>query len=189
MISPDEIAQAFIGILSVQSVYALILFPLIWGLVKCCRGRYPRWQHGLWLLILLRLVLPPDMAAPWSAGHLIRSLTPDLVSRPDITSQQPPLILSHNQKALDAFLPDAPSISDGQNLPDKVPITRKGPKTFLSSDIWGWLCLIVCSVWLTVVSLLLTLFFRKRRWFWKIAGKGRTVLDPALLDVVRNWRR
>ncbi len=189
MISPDEIAQAFIGILSVQSVYALILFPLIWGLVKCCRGRYPRWQHGLWLLILLRLVLPPDMAAPWSAGHLIRSLTPYLVSRPDITSQQPPLILSHNQKTLDAFLPDAPSISDGQNPIDNVPIIGNGTETILSSHIWEWLCLIVCIVWLVVVSLLLTQFFRKRRWFWKIAGKGRTVLDPALLNVVRSWRR
>ena len=189
MICLDEIAQAVLGILSVQSVYALVLFPLIWGLVKCCRGRYSRWQHGLWLLILLRLVLPPDMAAPWSAGHLIRSLTPYLVSRPLIKSPQAPLILPYNQKTLDASLPDAPSISDGQNAPGKVTTIGNRPETIWSSHIWEWLCLIVCSAWLAAVSLLLALFFRKRLWFWKIAGKGRTVLDPALLIVVRTWRR
>ena len=64
MIRPDEIARIVLGVLSAQSVYALVLFPLVWGLVKCCRGRYLWWQHGLWFLILFRLVLPPDLAAP-----------------------------------------------------------------------------------------------------------------------------
>ncbi len=188
MIRPDEIAQAVLGILSVQSVYALVLFPLVWGLVKCCRGRYPLWQHGLWLLILLRLVLPPDMAAPWSAGHLIRSLTPYLVSRPFLAFPHAPLIFPDHQKPLAASLSDA-FIPESQNPHGMVPTIGSRPATVPPPTAREWFCLIICSAWLAVVSLLLALFLRKRRRFWKIAGQGRTVLDPAVLDVVRTWRR
>ncbi len=93
MIRPDEVAQIVLGILSVQSVYALVLFPLVWGLVKCCQGKYPGWQHGFWLLILIRLVLPPDIAAPWSASHLIRSVAPVMVSPSFLPfTNKPPLL-------------------------------------------------------------------------------------------------
>ena len=80
MIPLDEIARSVLAILSLQSIYALVMFPLIWGMVACCRVRHARMQHGLWLLILLRLVLPPDLAAPWSAGHLARSVLPHAVA-------------------------------------------------------------------------------------------------------------
>jgi len=160
MIRPDEIAQAVLGILSVQSVYALVLFPLVWGLVKCCRGRYP-------------------------LGHLIRSLTPYLVSRPFLAFPHAPLIFPDHQKPLAASLPDA-FILDGQNPHGMVQTIGSRPATVPPPTAREWFCLIICSAWLAVVSLLLALFLRKRRRFWKIAGQGRTVLDPAVLDVVRT---
>ena len=85
MIPPDEIAHTALAVLASQSLYILQLFRLIWGLAACCRGRYPRWQDGLWLLILLGLVLPPDTAAPWSASQLLRTLTPQAVPRQYVT--------------------------------------------------------------------------------------------------------
>ena len=184
MIRPDEIAQIVLGILSIQSIYAMLLFPLVWGLVKCCRGRHPRWQHGLWFLILLRLILPPDMAAPWSAGHLIRSITPDLVSRPLPYAS---LIFLDHQKLISP-LPDS-FISDNQNSTEMTTVMGIKSAKIASSSAIGRLYLIVCSLWLAVVSLLIMIFIRKRHKFWKIARKGQSVLDPTVLGFVQTWRK
>jgi len=188
MIHPDEIAQTVFGILSVQSVYALVLFPLVWGLVKCCRGRYPRWQHGFWFLILLRLVLPPDMAAPWSAGHLVRSITPNIISQPFLSFPNAPPIFLDNQNPYAAPLFNA-VILDAQNSPGMIQGIDSRPATVPSSTAREWFYLIIFSGWLAVVSFLLVQFFRNRRLFWKIAGKGRSIKDSVVLDVVQTWRR
>ncbi len=188
MIRPDEIAQSVLGILSIQSVYALFLFPLVWGMVKCCRGRYPRWQHGLWLLILLRLVMPPDMANPWSAGHLIRSLTPDTVSRSLLSFPYASLIDQDHHQPFATSLSDELK-PDGQNPSGMVSPIVQERTTVQSPTPLKWLCLIICCFYMTIVTLLLIQFLRTRCRFWKIAGQGKTVQDPLVLDIVRTWRR
>ena len=188
MIRPEEIAHAVLGILALQSVYALILFPLVWGMVKCCRGRYPRWQHGLWLLILLRLVLPTDMAIPWSASDLIRSLMPHTVSRPFSDFPYAPLTFQDHQKPIAASLPDA-IIPDGQQPSVAVPAIGNRRATVQSPTALKWLSIIICCAYFTVATLLLIRFYLTRRRFWKIAKEGETVQDPVVLDIVRTWRR
>ena len=188
MIRPDEIAQAVLGILSLQSVYALVLFPLVWAMVKCCRGRYPRWQHGLWFLILLRLVLPPEMANPWSAGHLIRSLTPHTISRTLIAFPYAPLIFQDHPKPLAVSMSNdlAP---DGHNPSGVAPSVGNRRTTVQLSTPLKWLCFSICGAYFTVVTLLLMKFLLNRRRFWKIAEQGKTVQDPTVREIVRTWRR
>ncbi len=188
MIHPDEIVRAVLGILSLQSVYALVLFPLVWGMVKCCRGKYPRWQHGLWLLIILRLVLPPDMAVPWSARNLVRSLTPHTVSRPFLAFPYASLFFQDHQKPPAASLPDD-FVPDGQNALATIPAIGSRQATVQSPSPLKLRCFIMCFAYFTVVTLLLVRFFLTRHRFWKIAGQGKTVQDPAVLDIVRTWRR
>ena len=188
MIRPDEIAQIVVGILSVQSVYALVLFPLIWGMVKCCKGKYPGWQHGFWLLILLRLVLPPDIASPWSVSHLIRSAAPIMTSQSFLSFSSKPPVFEANQKSSIAT-PSKGDIPDTQALPELIPAIDNSPALvpFPTLRRGGYL-IIFCS-WLAVVGFLLLQFLRNRRRFWKIAGKGRTIKDPVVLNVVETWRR
>jgi len=188
MIRLDEIAQAVLAILSLNSCYALVLFPLIWGLAKCCRGRYPRWQHGLWLLILLRLVLPSDMATPWSASQLIRSLTPHTVPYQYLAFPYESRILQDHQKPLSVTISD--SFVPNGLYPSEMVKTIDGTRaTVPSSTLLKWLCLIICCVYCLVVTLLLMLFLLTRRRFWKTAKQGKAVQDPAVLDIVRDWRR
>lgn len=188
MIRPDEIAQTVLSILSIQSVYALVLFPLVWGLVKCCRGRYPRWQHCFWFLILLRLVLPPDMAAPWSVGHLIRSITPNMVSQSFLSFPNAPPIFSDNQNPYDAP-PFNSAIPSTQKSPGMVRAIDSRPAIIPFPTVRGRFLLIMFSGWLAVVSFLLLQFVSKRRRFWKIAGKGRTIKDSCVLDLVQTWQK
>ena len=188
MIRPDEVAQIVLGILSVQSVYALVLFPLVWGLVKCCQGKYPGWQHGFWLLILIRLVLPPDIAAPWSASHLIRSVAPVMVSPSFLPFTNKPPLLVDNPKPNTVVLSRVDRL-DSQNSREIVPTLDNRPATVPFPTVRKAFYLIIFSGWLTVVSFLLLQFLRNRRRFWQIAGNGWTIKDPAVLDVVQTWRR
>ena len=188
MIRPDEIANAVLGTLSLQSVYVLVLFPLVWGLVKCCRGKYPRWQHGLWFLILLRLVLPPDMAAHWSFGHLLRSLTTHTISRPFLTLPYASTIIEDHQKPPVASLPD--DVTPYGHNPSKM-VSKIGikPTKGQSSTAMKGLRIIICCAYFAAVTFLLAQFLRTRRRFWKLAEHGKTVRDPAVLDIIRTWRR
>ena len=188
MIRPDEFAQAVLAILSLQSVYALVLFPLVWGMVKCCRGKYPRWQHSLWFLILLRLVLPPDLAMPWSASHLIRSLTPDIASQQFLALPYESSLFQEHK------MPFAPSHSDelkpgGHNTARIAPTIGIKQEVLPPPTLLKKLFLILCAAYFIVVTLLLVLFLRNRRRFWKIAKQGKTVRDPTVLDIIRTWRK
>ncbi|MDX2454072.1 M56 family metallopeptidase [Desulfosarcina sp.] len=188
MIRPDEVAQAILAILSLQSLYALFLFPLIWGMVKCCWGKYPRWQHGLWLLILLRLVLSPDMATPWSASHLIRSLTSHTVSRQYLAFPYEFRILQDHQKPISTPIPDN-FMPDGPNPHGVVPTIGSKLATVPSPPLLKRISIVTSCTYFAVVTLLLVRFLRTRRRYWKIAWQGKTFQDPAVLDIVRDWRR
>ena len=162
MIRPDEIAQIVVGILSVQSVYALVLFPLIWGMVKCCKGKYPGWQHGFWLLILLRLVLPPDIASPWSVSHLIRSAAPIMTSQSFLSFSSKPPVSEANQKSSIATPSKGhiPHIPDTQTLPELIPAIDNSPALVpFPTLLRGGYLIIFCS-WLAVVGFLLLQFLR-----------------------------
>ena len=188
MIRPDEIAQAVLAILSLNSCYALVLFPLIWGLAKCCRGRYPRWQNGLWLLILLRLVLPSDMATPWSASQLIRTLTPHAVPHQYLAFPYESRTLQGHQKPISASISES-FVPDGLDPSGMVKTIDDTRATVSSPTLLKGLCLIICFAYFLVVTLLLVLFLLTRRRFWKTAKQGKVVQDPVVLDIVRDWRR
>jgi hypothetical protein len=163
-------------------------FLLVWGMVKCCRGKYPRWQHGLWLLILLRLVLPPDMAVPWSVSHLIRSLTPHTVSRPFLGFPYASPIFQDHQKPLAASLTDT-FMPDGQNPsgdgPDNRQQTCNGsvPNPTEVALPYYLLCVFYsCHPPTGAVSPHPPPVLEDRR-------QAKTVQDPAVLDIIRTWRR
>ncbi|BBO68111.1 hypothetical protein DSCA_20410 [Desulfosarcina alkanivorans] len=188
MIHPDEIARVVLGILSLQSVYVLVLFPLVWGMVKCCRGKYPRWQHGLWFLILLRLVLPPDLAAPWSASNLVRSLTPHRVSRSFLALPCSDLIFHDHQQSRPASLPDD-VVTEDPNAFGMAPAIGSRRAAVQSPPALKWLLITICCAYFAVATFLLAVFLSRRRRFWKIAEQGKTVRDPAVLDMIQSWCR
>ncbi len=188
MILLDEIARAVLPILSLQSIYALVLFPLIWGLVACCRGRYARLQHGLWLLILLRLVLPPDMAAPWSAGHLARSVIPYAVSKQFLAFPSTTVIDTIQPKRSGSAPLEGPRVA-GHDPSGMALTIGSNPSDSSSPSVLTWFRIAVMGAYVAVVTLLLLLFVRTRRRFWKMAWQAKPLQDPAVLQQLHNWRR
>ena len=188
MILPEGITHTILGILSLQSFYALLLFPVIWVLVTCFRGRNPRWQHGLWLLILLRLVLPPDMASSWSAGNLVRSLASHSISRDYFPFQQESFRFQDPGKppVASSYRIHKPDGQDSFKMVSKI--GRPRPTVVAPSPL-NQFGLIIGGVYLFAVTLLLVRFFSTRCRYRKIAGQGKTVQDPVVMDIVRTWSR
>nr|ABD75803.1 hypothetical protein [uncultured bacterium] len=65
------ISQYVVPFIGKQALYSSILFLLILPLAFALRKHPISWQLGLWVLVLLRLVLPPDLSVSWSARRLL----------------------------------------------------------------------------------------------------------------------
>ncbi len=53
-----------------EMFYAAVIFVVVALLTRCFRRASPRLLYALWGLVLLRLMLPPNLAAPWSLAAL-----------------------------------------------------------------------------------------------------------------------
>jgi len=64
-----------------QAVLAGVVFAAVWGLTRLLRNRRAALHAALWSLVLVRLVLPTGLSAPWSPLRLLEGwLTPATVT-------------------------------------------------------------------------------------------------------------
>ena len=85
-----------------EALFAGVVFAAVWVVCRVLRGASPRLHHGLWALVLLRLVLPVDLASPVSAGALLGRWSPWRVvaggtSGPVGGRPSPPPALAHGR--------------------------------------------------------------------------------------------
>jgi beta-lactamase regulating signal transducer with metallopeptidase domain len=67
-------ASAVIGFLGSQAILSAILFAAVLPLTRICGRRCRLLAMGLWTLVFIRLLLPADLAAPFSGRMLIESV-------------------------------------------------------------------------------------------------------------------
>lgn len=187
MIHLEEIALSVIRTLSVQSIYAAILFPVIWILVRCTGKKNPHWQHWLWLLVLLRLIIPPDMSFTWSAANLIQSHSAQIFYE---LSEPAEKMLSHD--ASHGVRPESPFTHH--------PVSARHPKgahtirggshlRFFSLFSLRTLCLMAFCMWFAVVALMMVRRVKKRCEFQKTALKGEILVRPDIQNHLKTWRK
>jgi beta-lactamase regulating signal transducer with metallopeptidase domain len=63
-------AEALLGFAARQTLFAALVFAVVWPISRLVRRRSPRLAQGLWVLVLIRLVLPPGLASPLGVGTL-----------------------------------------------------------------------------------------------------------------------
>lgn len=68
--STAEWARHLARLASLEVLYSTLLFGVVCMLSWALRGRSPHLLYGLWGLVLLRLVLPPALALPFSARSI-----------------------------------------------------------------------------------------------------------------------
>jgi beta-lactamase regulating signal transducer with metallopeptidase domain len=84
----SEVSDQLIGFLFNQSLYAIWTALFVWSVLAIVKPRHPAWSVALWTLVLVRLVVPVDMAMPWSARagveFVAQSVVPGALVRPAI---------------------------------------------------------------------------------------------------------
>ncbi len=103
-----------------NSLTVLLLMPVVYALGRMCRQ--PAVRHGLWILLLVKLVTPPLVPVSWEGDVLARLVSgPTPLSRPDPTSIAPmpviPAVLNESQRAPTT----TPSAGVASNVVTEVP--------------------------------------------------------------------
>ncbi|MBI5092903.1 MAG: Ig-like domain-containing protein [Candidatus Hydrogenedentes bacterium] len=68
-----------------MSIQVAVLAGIIWAIARLAPKSSASLRHALWLLVFIKLVLPPSLSAPWSAASLIDRVAPIEILRDGAT--------------------------------------------------------------------------------------------------------
>ncbi len=161
----SAVAQWLLGLAGWEILFSTILFVLVWLVGRLLPPRHCRLRHLLWGLVLLRLVLPPDLAAPWSVGSLVAGSVPEVgrvaAGPAESTFNVPPVA------ALEAGREMA-----GSGWAPAAELVRLG-----AAAVWALGALAVAAV-----------LSRRRRLFRRIASRAAPAAQPDLVARLEWWR-
>jgi beta-lactamase regulating signal transducer with metallopeptidase domain len=66
----EQLSAYGLSFLYREVIFSLILFIPVFLVTSIYKRKFPYLHFGMWMLVLLRLILPPDWAAPYSARNL-----------------------------------------------------------------------------------------------------------------------
>ncbi len=170
-----ENAGGFIlPILQKQVVFSTILFVPVLVLAHLLRKQSPLLHLGLWMLILIRLVLPTDLSFPVSARNLIGSMTKSLkhTNVQSIQSGTPDQGLSGEFSLSDpADNPSAGSVRMGMTAKRIIPW-----KSFL------------VTVWMAGAWILLAVYLKRLLDYSRIVRKAKNVDQKERIECLEHWK-
>ena len=181
--------SSFMRWLVVSTSQASVLICLILAVKVLLRNRLPaRWHYWLWLLLIVRMVMPWAPPSSISVFNLTSSVretareTPitkqitqarpqsPAIERPAITKEMPPV-----RESVGAELPKAKPIPTGPaNLATETP-------PFDIMEVISWL-------WLTVVTAVGIVAIAYNLKFWKIIRSQRPLTEGTILDLFEDCK-
>lgn len=159
-----------------QVLYATAVFVLV---APVCAWLVRRWPYrtaplraALWSLVLLRLILPPGLALPWSAGNLLGDVFEDVFS--ELLDVSAPML---GEASGELHAPRAqtgsPAVANGSS-----------PAHEPRWDLW-----LALLGWGLGSSLVIGLSVRRRRRFAALARRGEPVTQRSIRELAGRWRR
>ena len=166
-----------------QTIFCLILFIFIFGLAYLLKEKSPRWQLGLWFLILIRLLLPTDLDFSLSARNLMGNIP--LIDRVNGPIERVSDKQGVNQQPhLNPILSISRSVEDQDNhIPLASQVPDKDRNIFIS---WP---LILSIAWLLGCLISLILFLNKIRSIDRVLDHSSLVQKKGITSLVDYWRQ
>ncbi len=159
-----ELTRALAQLLGLELLYSTVLCGVVAGLAWVLRRRSPRLLYALWGLVLLRLVLPPALALPFSARSLVeRALGTGWAS--SLTG-----------------LPGTEGLSEVS--PEQA--HRLAPEASREPASWVWLLLL--PGWAVGASWVASALLRQRRQCRRLLGRAHPVEEARVLALLHQWR-
>lgn len=159
-----------------QVLYATAVFLLV---APVCAWLVRRWPYraaplraALWGLVLVRLILPPGLAHPWSAGNLLGDVFGDVFG--ELLDLSAPMLGEESGEL------HAPRAQTGS----LAAATGSSPARELRWDLW-----VALFCWGLGSSLVIGLSARRRRPFADLAKRGEPVTQRSVRELAGRWRR
>jgi beta-lactamase regulating signal transducer with metallopeptidase domain len=150
-------------------VVFLVVAPVCALLVRRRPYRTAPLRAALWSLVLLRLVLPPDLALPWSAGDCFGDLLGDLLGL------------------------SAPVLEEGSGElqpPRGTALSPAGAAASSSTaDPLRWNLWLSLLCWGLGASMVAGVFLRRRRRFVDLVRSGQRMREGPVTEMAARWRR
>ncbi len=160
----NNISHIMIPFLGKQAIYSTLLVLLIFPITLVLRKRALSWQIGLWLLVMVRVVLPPSVSGPWSARQLIEYTYHRVFQGESVESELP---------------------FDMETLPESPP-TRTAAFT-LNASPSGWENGLFV-LWAAGVLATSFRFIRQHAHYRVLLRHADTVRDVALHELLHRYR-
>ncbi len=158
-----ETAATWLRIAGWEVVYSVVLFVIVLGLTRALRHRSPVLRHALWGLVLLRLVLPVDLASPISLGSLAaRGLPAGSLPGAEAVGAGSAVELGGTAVSIDGVL-------DEGGVPPAWPLN-------------------VAIVWLLGAAATGAALYRRRQGYRKIVRQAAPVAAAPVAVLVERWR-
>lgn len=174
----SDILRSWLEAFAAQSVYAAIAALLVWVTVKLWRPKHPVWHVALWSLVLVRFILPVDLASPWTARTLVEQTSANWIMRDfaGLQEQQRPLFESEKPSA-------APPAFDARSA---RPDASLSPAASADNPV-DWIVLLFCF-WLLGAGLLLTRLLRAYAHLTQLISRATPITSEPLTRMVDQWR-
>ena len=155
------VQKSFFQMILVESIFAAVLFGLVFLLTRFGRIRSPQLRYGLWSLVWIRLLLPPGFGFPLSLTALLARWAP-----------ADPGHLVVPQPMLD------PTGSHAAAGPVELLVHQSG------GEIWWFFTLVwvIGSLWFLWMSL------RNRAHYRASLNTAMPVDDPLINGILNRWR-
>jgi len=175
----NRISSRVIPLLGKEILYSSIIFVVIFAFVTLCKKISLRWQLGLWTLILLRLILPPDFSHSLSGRTVLEKI-------PGINQAYRVVFNFFSDKKL--------NLNEG-NFPTGLSF-EEDSETFTSHEIaatttWSKnrvVQTILFTGWLLGVIVFFLHYLKRLRRFQKMLKQADPVQDSSVQQLVQNWR-
>lgn len=177
----ETVFLTVLNFLYLQVLYSSVLFAIVYFLSRSIKAASPLWQAGLWSLVLLRLVIPPDVSSPVSLRHMFlrQHLGIESIISPETRQDAAPpggtRIRSTSPIPADNINPHPPRIP-GQPAPELV------------QPSYAWLA-IPLSLWLLGVIFHAYRYLKRYRFHRALCGRAVPVRLPGIIATIGEMRR
>lgn len=165
-----------------EVVYSTILFFFIWGLVRLLKRQSAYWRFGLWMLVFIRLVLPPDLYFPVSAGNLINQLPG--INKAEMITPGNPDAPRQNGHAVSTSKETRLTEKDSQH-PGSA--RTKSITVSISDKYISW-PVVLAMAWFAGFVFSFFIFSKQLFGFYRVAKRAKPVHNEILSTALAYWR-
>jgi beta-lactamase regulating signal transducer with metallopeptidase domain len=159
----NPFAEGMVHFFSAQTIYSTFLFVIIFPAALLLKNKSKLLILGLWSLIFIRFILPPDLSSPFSGRALMNSILP-------------------GRKAIEGFL-------ESGKVSDVVQSAASQPESLSSPVSSTWTIEhLLFLFWVSGFSFCLISYLIRLRRYHRIIQRASTVMTQTTIRLFEKWK-